>query len=203
MIQEQIQNFIKTRSEQKLQDALLEFGRETGIYSVRYFFKDQTPACIGSCRNKAYMPGDFYRVDVWRIPQQKGKFKYEGVFLSRPEAMKEKLGDNNVNKIYRHPAAKFIMSLCKGDVIELSGKSGKELCRISGFSTTQNKIDIRPIYASNTIAEWIKETHIKLTSSFWPADCEGQYFKSINMVFTEYQIKLINITVDGRLFYRL
>jgi hypothetical protein len=101
-----------------------------------------------------------------------------------------------------HPAAKLVMSLCKNDIIELSNGTMRELCRVASFSTTNNKIDIRPIYASDTIAAWKKDTNIHLTSSFWPHDCEGQFYKSINMLFSEYQIKRVNITVDGRLFYR-
>jgi hypothetical protein len=94
------------------------------------------------------------------------------------------------------------MSLCKNDMIELSHNQERELCRVAGYSTTNNGIDLRPVYASNTIAAWFRDTNIKLTSSFWPHDAEGNNFKSINMIFNKYQVELINITVDGRLFYR-
>jgi hypothetical protein len=94
------------------------------------------------------------------------------------------------------------MRLCKNDIIALSNETKQKLCRIAGFSTTQNKIDIRPLYASDTIAAWKKDTNINLCSAFWPSDIDGQYFKSINTLFNEYQIKLVKITVDGRLIYR-
>jgi hypothetical protein len=149
------------------------------------------------------MPGDFYRVDIWRIPLQRERFKHEGVFISRPEAMQQILnGDEGTPVRKPHPAAKLVMSLCKNDTIELSNEKEREPCRIAGFSTTQNKIDIRPIYASDTIKAWMMDTHTLLTSSFWPRDCESNNFKSINVLFSEYQIKLTNITVDGRIFYR-
>ena len=149
------------------------------------------------------MPGDYYRVDIWQIPQQKGKYKYEGVFVSRPLAMQNRTyGDDEGSLRKPHPAAKIILSLCKNDIIVLSNKTGREFCRIAGFSTTQNKIDVRPLYASDTIAAWKSDTNIHLCSSFWPSDVEGHYFKSINAVFNEYEIKLVKITVDGRLLYR-
>ena len=149
------------------------------------------------------MPGDYYRVDVWKIPQAKGKYKFEGVFVSRPEAMRQKLqGEETASLRKPHPAAKWIMSLCKNDVVKMTNETEQEFCRIAGFSTTQNKVDIRPLYASDTIAAWKKETNINLASAFWPMDIEGNYFKSINVLFNEYEIKLVKITVDGRTIYR-
>jgi len=206
VIREQIQKFVKSHPVQigqKLQDVLVRFSKKTGIYSLRYFPKDQIPVSINSCNNKAYMPGDYYRVDIWRIPQPKGKYKYDGVFVSRPEAMRQQLhGDDAVSLQKPHPAAKFIISLCKNDIIVLSNETEQELCRIAGFSTTQNKIDIRPLYASDTIAVWKKDTNINFCSAFWPSNIEGQYYKSINVLFGEYKIKLVKITVDGRQIYR-
>jgi CRISPR-associated endonuclease Csn1 len=206
IIREQIQKYIKShpiQTGQKLQDVLARFSKKTGIYSLRYFPKDQIPVSINSCNNKAYMPGDYYRVDIWRIPQPKGKFKFDGVFVSRPEAMRQQLHGIDAGSLQKpHPAAKLIMSLCKNDIIALSDEKEEELCRIAGFATTRNKIDIRPLYAGNTIASWKKDTNINLCSAFWPSDIEGQYFKSINVLFSEYKIKLVKITVDGRLIYR-
>jgi len=206
IIREQVQKFIKShpvQTGQKLQDVLVRFSEKTGIYSLRYFPKDQIPVSIVSCNNKAYMPGDYYRVDIWRVPQPKGKYKYEGVFVSRPEAMRQQLyGDDAVSLQKPHPAAKFIMSLCKNDIIALSNEIEREFCRIAGFATTRNKIDIRPLYASDTIAAWKKDTNNNLCSAFWPSDIEGQYFKSINILFSEYKINLVKITVDGMTMYR-
>ena len=202
-IREQVQRFLAAhpvQSGQKLPDVLAQFEAETGIYSIRYFPKDQVPVPIRSAKNKAYMPGDYYRVDIWRIPLGKGKFKYEGKFISRPEAALLLRGKKIAYD--RHPAAKLIMSLCKNDIIELSNDVTREFCRIAGYSTTQNKVDIRPLYASDTIAAWMKDTSTRLTSAFWPSNREGQNYKSINMLFTTYQIKLVKITVDGRVIYR-
>jgi len=201
LIRKQIQKYIEShplKAGQKLQDVLTMFGNKKKIHSVRYFPKDQVPVKIDSCDNKAYMPGDFYRVDIWKIPQPKGKYKFEGVFISRPEAVRKDV----LLKRHEHYAAKLIMRLCKNDIIVLSNETEREFCRIAGFSTTKNCIDIRPIYASDTIAVWKKSTNINLTSAFWPSDIEGNYYKSINVLFNEYEIKLVKITVDGRVIYR-
>jgi CRISPR-associated endonuclease Csn1 len=203
LIREQIRSFITNYPEQKLQEALLKFSEETKIRSVRYFPKDQVPVPVGSCDNKAYMPGDYYRVDIWKIPLRSGKCKYEGAFISRPEAMRQLVDKDDSTPLRKpHPAAKLMMSLCKNDVIELSNETTRELCRVAGFSTTNNHIDIRPLNASDTIAAWMRDTNTYLTSAFWPLDWERQFFKSINALFNDYQIKQVNITVDGRLFYR-
>lgn len=208
LIRTDLQAFIAEHGGKVSPEILAEFGREHRIYSIRYFPKDQVPVPIGSCNNKAYMPGDFYRVDIWRIPpakgaKGKGAYKYEGVFISRPEAVSQTLrGEDAAPPRKPHPAAKLVMQLCKHDIIELAYKEGRELCRVTGYSTTQNKIDIQPLYASNTISSWMKDTHTGLTSTFWPYKCEGHYFKSINALFSEYEVRLVKITVDGRLFYR-
>jgi CRISPR-associated endonuclease Csn1 len=206
IIREKVLKYVKdqpAKSGEKLQDVLKRFGEREKIYSIRYFPKDQVPVPIDSCDNKAYMPGDYYQVDIWRIPDKKGKCRYEGVFVSRPEAMQQQLHGSDTASLRKpHPAAKLIMSLCKNDVVKLSSENVQEFCRIAGFSTTQNKIDIRPLYASDTIAAWKKDTHINLTSAFWPSDIEGHYFKSINVLFNEYEIKSVKITVDGRLSCR-
>lgn len=202
IIRDEVLGFVEAhpvQSGEKLQDVLKQFSEKKQIYSIRYFPKDQVPVCIDDNNNKAYMPGDYYQVDIWRIPQQKGKYKYDGVFISRPLAMQQKIYGNDSACLKRpHPAAKLVMSLCKNDIIVLSNEMERELCRIAGFSTTRNNIDIRPLYASDTIAGWKKDTNIDLTSAFWPSDIEGNYFKSINVLFNEYKIKLVKITVDGQ-----
>jgi CRISPR-associated endonuclease Csn1 len=201
LLRKQIQKYVEShpiKAGQKLQDVLNKFSNKTGIYSIRYFPKDQVPVLIESCDNKAYMPGDYYRVDVWKIPQAKGKYKFEGVFISRPEAVRKDV----LLRRHEHNAAKLIMRLCKNDIIVLSNETEQEFCRIAGFSTTNNGIDIRPLYASDTIAAWKKNTNINLASAFWPSNIEGHYFKSINALFNEYEIKLVKITVDGRIIYR-
>jgi hypothetical protein len=137
------------------------------------------------------------------MPPKNGKSKYEGVFILRAEAMQQLANKNNTSPLKKpHPAAKLMMSLCKNDIIELSNGTTRELCRIAGFSTTNNQIDIRPIYASEDIVAWFRDTNTYLVSSFWPRIQKRQYFKSINILFNHYQVRRAIITVDGRLNYR-
>jgi len=205
-IRKKVQEFLllnPVHSKQELQDVLAQFSNENGIRSVRYFPKDQVPLSIDSCDNKAYMPGDFYRVDIWKVPLVKGKYKFEGVFISRLEAMWEHVSEKRKDQdLLRHPAAKFVMRLCKNDIIFLSNDKEREFCRVAGYSTTQNKIDIRPLYASDSIAAWKKDTNNHLTSDFWSSGIKGHNYKSINVLFSEFEVKLVKITVDGRFIFR-
>jgi hypothetical protein len=148
---------------------------------------------------KAYMPFDYYRVDVWEIPEKGGNKEYKEVFVSRAQAYRNEKPDKP------HPAATFIMSLYKGDVIGLKRKDDNnflEYCCVAGYSTTQNKIDIQPIYASDTIKAWKETTNTKYCSNFWPDDCNGQNYKSINVLFSNYVVFPVKISVDGRIFFR-
>lgn len=202
-IRTMLQEFVEKNRGRKLPDVLSEFSQRTGIFSVRYFPKDQTPLKIKSVPNKYYMPEDFYRVDIWGIPVQPGEFKYEGVFISRPKAAEKVLyGDAEDQMKKPHPAAKLVMSLCKNDIIELSNDNIRELCRVAGLNKSSQRLDIQPIYASDTIASWYKDTNTGLTSSFWPHNAGKQYFKSINVLFKHYQVKLVKITIDGKPFCR-
>jgi CRISPR-associated endonuclease Csn1 len=208
-IREKVLKYVKehpVESGEKLQDVLARCGKMNKMYTIRYFYKDQVPVSIASCDNsKAYIPGDYYRVDIWRIPDKNGKYKYKGVFISRPDAMWQKLHGVDIVSLHKqkpHKAAKLIMRLCKDDVVKLSSDNVQEFCRIAGFSATDDRIDIQPIYASDTIADWIENTHINLTSAFWPSSNKGHYYKKINALFNDYEIKQVKITVDGRFSYR-
>ena len=207
VIRESLKQFVEThpvQSGQKLQDILSLFSEEQKIYTIRYFPKDQVPHRIDDCKNKAYMPGDFYRVDIWRFPLKDKKYKYEGVFISRPEAMRQKLQGEDKSLLQKpHPAAKLIMTLCKNDIISLSNDTSQEFCRVAGLNAAHKSIDIRPIYASDTIANWKKDTNSNITSFFWPSEFKGKQFeKAINGLFNTYEIQLEKITVDGRPIYR-
>ncbi|MCX7656272.1 MAG: type II CRISPR RNA-guided endonuclease Cas9 [Treponemataceae bacterium] len=192
--------FEQNRHLLKLSEILHRFSVENNIYNIRYTPKDQVPVQIPTAPYKAYMPADYYRVDIWAIPQKNKPPKYEGVYISRAMAYL------TIRPPKPHPAARFIMSLHKGDVILITNKNNsgslKEYALIGGYSTTQNKIDIQPLFASGSIQEWIQNTNPELVSNFWPKDCEKQNYKSINVLFSEYNIRQVKITVDGRVFIR-
>jgi CRISPR-associated endonuclease Csn1 len=194
-----IKDYLETHPDLNFEDALKNCGEETGIRKLRYFPKDQVPLFIASCNNKAYMPNDFFRADVWEIPGPKKK-TFEATFISRTEAYTAERTPDFIRR-KPHPAAKFVMSLYKNDIIEISEQNGlrPELCIIAGYSTTRNNVDIQPIYSTNTIQGWKENTNQKVTSAFWPIQCKGQFFKSINTLFSEYTIQKVKVSVDGRL----
>lgn len=197
-LREDILRYIREKSEgRKLTVVLQEYADAHKMRSVRYCSKGQVPVSIASTLNKFYLPYDFYRVDIWILPDKKKEYK--GVFISRAEYYRQdKLAPREpIEK--PHPAAKFVMTLYKNDIVEISSANVKELCRIAGYSTTVNAIDIRPIAATDSIADWLRDTNSELTSLFWPRDCTGQNFKSINMLFNTYAVRLVNVSVDGRL----
>lgn len=193
---------ISAGTSKKLADVLKDFSLDTGIKAVRFFPNGQVPLAISSCTNKAYLPADFYRVDVWAVAEAKRKIRYEGVFISRAEYYSG-IAEHSSKHIRKpHPAAKWIMTLYKDDVIEVLNSGNKQLCKIAGYSTTQNKIDIRPIAATDSISGWMTGTMLDLTSPFWPRNCEGHYYKSINAIFSEYEVRKVTISIDGRVISR-
>jgi CRISPR-associated endonuclease Csn1 len=207
IIRKKLQDFYKEHNGDKdeLKKILQKFSEMTQIKAVRYTPKDQIPIPIPSAPYKAYMPLDYYRVDIWEIPQRKKSRKdkpseYHGVFISRAMAYLDEKPDKP------HPAARFIMSLYKGDIVQLEARdpniSFREFACIAGYSATQNKVDIQPLSAAGSIAEWAKNTNKQFVSRFWPEECKGQNFKSINSLFSEFIVKPVKITVDGRIFSR-
>ena len=185
-----------------IKEALQRFSQQNRVYSVRYAPKDQVPHRIESCENKAYMPYDCYRVDIWRIPNNKKKadFSYKGSFVSRVEAIESTASNRPLVK-KRHPAAKMIMSLYKGDVIELSKSNFRVLCRVASYSTTNNKIDIQPLECAEDIALWCKNTKNDLVNPYWLDASKGQNQKSINSLFKTFKVRRVHVSPDGQMRY--
>lgn len=200
-LRQNIIDFIKDISDKTtLKEALQKFSEEHSIYSVRYAPKDQVPYRIRSCTNKAYMPADYYRVDIWRIPDNKGHYSYQGDFLSRVQVLEE--SSKKGTKVKKpHDAAKKIMSLYKGDIIELSHADFKVFCRIASYSTTQNKIDIQPLESADSISSWREKTKGDLINPYWHENISGHNYKSINAIFNTFMVRLVFISPDGKMSY--
>lgn len=185
----------------ELAKTLAEYAKNNRVFSVRYFPKNTTAIKIGSVPNKAYMPADFYRVDIWAIPEKGKKVSYNGVFIPRIEAAAG--GADNSSSVRKpHPAAKFVCSLYKGDVIEVEHEGAKVYCRVAGYSTTQNKVDLQPLSAGSDITSWRAATPQKLISPFWPIQQDGQNYKGINPLFQTSAVNAVKISSDGRLVRR-
>ena len=190
---------VDSLNDKQLETELRKFCDRHSIRHVRY--KPDNTALAYPIESvggkKAYLPNDYLYVIVWGIPPHKNKKKweYKGYFVNRVQANDPGFIAENTKP---HPAAKKMDVLYKNDVIEIIDDIGKRhYGRISGYSTTQNKIDLYSIYVSNNQADWLDSTNIGLTDNFFkPA--KGHNFISINALWTKYSIRKISISVDGR-----
>lgn len=73
------------------------------------------------------------------------------------------------------------------------------LCRIAGYSATQNKIDIRPVYAVNNSADWIYSTNEDMLTGYWKP-IEGHIFVSVNSFFSQLLAHPVTVSPIGRVF---
>jgi CRISPR-associated endonuclease Csn1 len=178
----------------ELEKALRQFSEKSGIKRIRYQPKDQTPIIIKSAPFKAYMPGDYLFVDIWMINDPKrGKKRYEGVFVTRAQA-----NQKGFVAPRPHPAAKKLMRLYKNDVIFIDEGDGSYPAVVAGYAATQNKIDIQPLHASDTISSWIKNTNPHMLNGPWK-QVDGQNFISINALFQRARISQVKISIEGKI----
>lgn len=132
--------------------ALIAFGEETGVKRVRILVRNQSVALVPSAPFKGYAIGSYVCCDVWKMPKgepgnwRRGEYKWKGIFWPYAETVGG-LPDSAEKK--PHPAAKFVTRLFKDDVIAIEEGGQMEILRIGGFSTTDNKLDVRPQHASD------------------------------------------------------
>jgi len=137
-----------------LAKTLTNFGKKHNIKTIRILVSNQSAKPIPSAPYKAYAPDSFVCVDIWQVPKGKpgkwkaGEHEWHGAFWSYAQC-KGKVPDKNNGLISGapvHPAAKFITRLFKNDVVELVNSGQPQVMKVAGFSTTNNKIDLRPQY---------------------------------------------------------
>jgi len=130
------------------------FGKAHNIKTIRILLSNQSATVISSAPYKAYAPDSFVCVDIWQVPKgkpgkwKKGEFEWQGAFWSYA-ACKGEMPDKNAGHIGDHPihpAAKFITRLFKNDLVELREGEQAVIMRVAGFSTTNNRIDLRRQY---------------------------------------------------------
>lgn len=177
----------------------------TGIKRVRYVPNNQEYARVMSVPNKWYEKDGVCFVSVWSIPRKGKSPVFQGRFVSYQEAYEHATGKL---KEYSkpHPAARKLMTLYKDDLIRVEPKKGKvsyyALC--SSFSTTNNKIDLRPMFAAEKIDSWIENTNPQLIPdlSVWFDKKGSQSYVSINALFKENNVSVVKVSPDGRVEYR-
>ncbi|MDY0288994.1 MAG: type II CRISPR RNA-guided endonuclease Cas9 [Sphaerochaeta sp.] len=187
-----------------LRERLLELSKEWNIKRVRYIPKGQLFSQIKSVPNKWYEDDGVCYTRIWRVPEKATKFN--GEFISYKQAYDEAQGKMLLRPKELHPASKRIMTLYKGDIIKITPKEGQSyLAKVAGYSTTQNKIDIQPIYASGSLGEWktTMNPYITPNADFWSkVTTTGQNYISINVLFNSNQIELVKINPIGRIVHK-
>ena len=140
-----------------LAKVLNEFGQMHNIKTLRILVSNQSATVIPSAPYKAYAPDAFMCVDIWQMPKgkpgkwKKGEFEWQGAFWSYAQC-KGELPNKNAGRINDqpiHPAAKFITRLFKNDMLALKEGDQVKILRVAGFSTTNNRIDLRPQYETD------------------------------------------------------
>ena len=194
--------------DKKLSLALQELSSKTGIKAVKIRAKNAEgytlllPGKNSRRGHKAYPQGDMLFVDIWRIPEKNKSYAFKGVYVSRAQAHAQ----GGIIKTERpHPAAKCIMRLYKNDILALQFPDRTVFCRVAGFSSTNGKIDLRPIHATGDIKTWIEQTNERFRDPFWRPINAVQNHVSLNSMVKDNKGLLLkhgNISVDGRLLCR-
>ncbi len=137
-----------------LAKVLGEFGRKNNIKTIRILVSNQSARPVPSAPYKYYAPDSFVCVDIWELPKGKpgkwktGTFEWQGVFWSYAQCQGNTPDKNKglIKGASIHPAARFVTRLFKNDMIEINEAGQAVLLRVAGFSTTNNRIDLRPQY---------------------------------------------------------
>jgi CRISPR-associated endonuclease Csn1 len=186
-----------------LRERLLILSKEWNIKRIRYVPKGQVFSQIKSVPNKWYEDDGVCYARIWKVPEKTPKFF--GDFVSYKQAYDVAKGQVLSRPKEFHPTSKRIMTLYKGDIIKIIPKDGQPyLVKIAGYSTTANKIDIQPIYASGSLGEWKTSMNAQNTpnSEVWNnIAVNGQNYISINVLFSQNQIELVKINPIGRMVH--
>ncbi len=199
-IRSRLQDFYALHKGEKFEDLLQKFSEETKIKKVRCLNRVQTPIVINSEVPRYLAPEDYFAAIIWQIPPKKDGAKptYEAQYIRRNEVGKDNKPKAGVVKT-PHPAAKNLGILHKNDYLEFSESGKWYKCRVAGFSATQNKLDIRPVFAVTDCKDWIIATNETLLESCWKQQ-KGQNFYSVNVLFGEKQARFITVNPIGRVF---
>jgi CRISPR-associated endonuclease Csn1 len=148
----------------KLDKVLAQYGQETGVKRVRLLVKNQTAVPIPSAPYKAYVPDAFMCCDIWEMPKgKKGKWHptdkvWQGKFWSYVETRGQ---HPDKNKGKPHPAARFVMRLFKNDMVQMMTDDGPQILRVAGFSTTNNRLDLRPHLEADSPQKYVSINILK------------------------------------------
>ena len=199
-IQREICEFVGLHKSEKIEDVMQKFSEQTKIKKVRCINRVQTPIEI---KNKdgtmRYLcPEDYFAAVVWQIPPKNKETKptYKATFIRRDQVDSDGKPKNIAQP---HPAAKKICVLHKNDYLEFVDNGNWYKCRIAGYAATNNKFDIRPIYAVTNCADWIISTDDSVLEPCWKPT-PTQNWISVNVLFGEKFARPITVNPIGRVF---
>ncbi len=201
-IKSRVKDYVAHHKGEKIEAVLADFSKESGIKKARCINRVQTPIEITSGPIPRYLaPEDYFAAVIWEIPGEKKTYKAQ--YIRRNEVEKNLKGINVVKASVLetgkpHPAAKQICLLHKDDYLEFSDNGKMYLCRIAGYAATNNKLDIRPIYAVAYCADWIYSTNENLLTGYWKPS-PGQNWVSVNVLFDKLQAHQIVVSPIGHI----
>lgn len=159
-------------------------AKKIRIRKVRIVIKNQSVRPIPSAPYKGYAPDSVAFCDIWHAPKYNrsgkatGKWGYVGAYVNYADAVLFEGNEDGLHEAYKpHPAAKKVMRLFKNDMVMLTDEHGQEsLIRVAGFSTTDNRLDVRSHSLSGG----------------------KQNFKTIPGLMEKRLMRKVHIDVDGR-----
>ena len=200
-LRKQLREYVENHSGADLSKTLEDFSKEHGIRRIRYIPKNQEIELIPGSRKKdgeggkGYALDDYAYVDIWMRPtKENSKPLYEGVFVSRLEAAQIARGLKEHRR--PHPAAKKLMRLYKQDTIAIKENDGWKYYKVSGYSATDGRIDILPIWQSD--GEWSQKTNPQSITGNYP-EIKSRNYRSINSIWQQYTVKKVTVHYDGTL----
>lgn len=202
-IKKLVKDFVAKHKGEKIENILTQFSQETGIKKVRCVNRVQIPIEITSGIVPRYLaPEDYFAAIIWELPGEKKTYKAQ--YIRRNEVEKDSNGMNIVRKQViekgkPHPAAKYICLLHKDDYLEFTDGGKMHLCRIAGFSATQNKVTITPIYSVSSTQDWILSTSDNMLEGYWKP-ISGKIDREVTVLFDKLKAKPITVSPIGKVY---
>lgn len=196
-----VQNYVEGHKGEKIDVILQKYSDEKGIKKVRCKNRFQDVLEVGKNKNKRYLcKTDFFEAIIWEIPAKSGKKpSYKASYILRTDINSDGT-IKNLEKFRPAPDAKQICIVHKKDYLEFFENEKWHKCVVVGFSATDNKLVIRPIYAVNGAFDWIASTRDEMLDSCWKQTSSSQNFVSVNVLFGEKQARFITVNPIGKVF---
>ncbi len=133
--------------------ALESFSKRTGVRRVR-ILKSKGPVQVvrhGRSFEKAYLPGDNHRIEIYETPDGKWRGEAVSVFAANQAGYESKWRQ-------QHTGARIVMVVHKGDLIEADFKEGdgRIAYRVVRLEASANRLRLAPHFAATADGEFRK-----------------------------------------------